>query len=241
MTRLSEMMIGRLTEDSAVPVPATKQQPSARGRARGREQATRDENEDRRKSAVAQRSTVAAMMGMAESEEGDDREYEEGVIPSSAQEIGDVAGTASVKGVDHEKDEKDKEPKDAVNPTYLNGTNEPLMSPAVALVAPDVTPQALEPLDPSQVPQPKPQEPVISQSRNDVNPMDVLLGRNKRAETTAVEMEQPVTVESVQATINASLGVTESGGNSSIYAPLPEHKPSSGINLMEMALKYRRG
>lgn len=242
MSDLSRQLMGHLAEDNAVPVPATKQQPSARGRVRGREQSARDDSEDRRKSAAAQRSTVAAMMGMAESEEGDDREYEEGVIPSNAVEIGDVSGTASVKGIDHEKDEKDKEPKDAVNPTYLNGVNEPLMSPAVALVAPDVTPQALEPLDPSQVPQPKHQEPVIPQGRNDVNPLDVLLGRNKRAETTAVEMEQqPVTVESAQSTVNASLGVTGSGGDISIYAPLPEHKPSNGVNLMEMAMRYRRG
>jgi hypothetical protein len=58
------------------------------------------------------------------------------------------------------------------------------MAPSVALVAPDVTPDALEPIDPSEVPLPPeaardaqvPSHPAPAPT-DGVNPMDVLLGR----------------------------------------------------------------
>lgn len=238
MSSLIERMMGRLREDDAVPVPAGAESDDARSRGRGRAQRFR-KPEDQRQDDV-RRSTVSAMMGMGESDMGDDADNGEGVIPSDAVEIGDVTGTASVKGVDHDKTEKDKEPKDAVNPTYLNGVNEPLMSPAVALVAPDVTPQALEPLDPSQVPQP-PQAPQQQNGNREINPLDVLLGRNRRSEPAAVEFQEPVrTAESADEQPGPPLEFVGGSGDLREGMPMPCHRPSGGSRLMEIAARFAR-
>lgn len=123
------------------------------------------------------------------------------VIPDDAVDIDSTAGTShSIAGLSPVKDFK-LEPVDP----YTNG--EKVYSPATALVAPDVTPNATKPLDPSQMPgvsfgsftgaqaEPPPaaqaQPAAAPSDAQRVNAMDILLGRGRGSAATA----SPATVE----------------------------------------------
>ena len=75
---------------------------------------------------------------------------EDDLIPAEAKEI----------GVDDDKEDSSGESKPA---SPVEGAKEPLLEPVLALVAPDATPKAAEPLHPSQIPEPAP-EPSAAQS-----------------------------------------------------------------------------
>ena len=217
-------MTGRpVQEDDSVPVPATAQQPSRRNRR------------------VVQRRTAAAMMGMAETQEDD------AIIPDDAEEIENIMGSSGVR-LDKEPEEIDQQADEPDHPSATSGT-EPLLSPKDALVAPDVTPQALEPIDPSEVPAPKhaPQAhspPRFVPPNREVNPMDVLLGRRSpQAGPQAPaqpEADNVVTAESAQAAVNASLNVGGMNGEALLRPrePMPDPTPGNASKIMEAFSKY---
>lgn len=93
------------------------------------------------------KSTVETLLGEDDS-----------IFPDDAKEIevgqanDNIPMTAAAKEVANPT-------KQPTNPNYADGLPEPLMSPVVALVAPDVTPDAMVELDPTDVPQPIEPEP----------------------------------------------------------------------------------
>jgi hypothetical protein len=96
------------------------------------------------------RRTIAGVIG-ATMEAADEDEYEEtteengGVIPANAEEVKD--GRSDPSGL------RLKEPKfKKADPDSPKDDREALMSPKAALVAPDVTPDSMTEIDPSEVP-----------------------------------------------------------------------------------------
>lgn len=136
----------------------------------------KDEESRRKKKS----SEVAKVVGESQ-EEGD-------VIPSDAEEAEDSDFNAAA-GVHVPKP---KEPKK--NPDQAASEEEKLLTPTAALVAPDVTPDSMTEIDPSQVPgksggqsfrasdlNAPPQQPQQPGDRTDaaVSQMDILLGRQR--------------------------------------------------------------
>jgi len=76
----------------------------------------------------------------------DEDEQEKGVIPGDAKEVDSLVTSVSAVSVETPVMPDPDKPASMLKP------GEPLISPAAALVAPDVTPDSLKPLDPSQVP-----------------------------------------------------------------------------------------
>ncbi len=212
---MNSIVAQMLGEDDSVPVPATK----------------RSERKRERDPRAVQRRTIAAMMGVREAIDNEERADDDSIFPNDAEEIKGFAGPTGLK-LNGDLNDKDREPEEPSEPIY-GGQNEPLMSPTVALVAPDVTPQALEPIDPAQVPKPppsmQPQQPAT-------DPLDVLLGR-KTGEPQSMPPIAPVTVESAQAVVNASLGI-ETGGGLNPGSPMPEHRPGESKKIMEAFYRF---
>lgn len=105
----------------------------------------KDDDEDKKR-----RRAVAGVIGatMEASEEDDyeeTTEQKDGVIPKDAEEMED--GLSDPSGVHVKAPEFKKR-----EPDSPKGGNEVLMSPKSALVAPDVTPDSMTELDPSDVP-----------------------------------------------------------------------------------------
>ena len=226
-------MMGRpLEEDDVVPLPAGIKSPEARGRSR------------LSRARRIHRTTAAMMMGLGEAEHEED---EDSIIPDDAEPIDNVAGISGIK-LDKEKFDQDREPDEPSHPVTPDEDAELLMTPKDALVAPDVTPQAFEPIDPSEVPAPKETaqakvEPVAVPKREQpqVNPMDVLLGRVSPGARPAQGLpEEPiVTAEAAQATVNTVLGA--SGGGEGLLKrgqPMPDPEPGKAGKIMEAFSKY---
>jgi hypothetical protein len=104
---------------------------------------TKDDEKKRRRA-------IAGVLGVA-MESSDEEEYEEtteettGVIPQDAEELED--GRSDPSGLRLKKPEFKKS-----NPDSPKDEKEALMSPKAALVAPDVTPNSMTEIDPSEVP-----------------------------------------------------------------------------------------
>lgn len=234
MNNLVAQMMGRKTVQEDVPVPVAVPRSTSR--------------RDRRS---VQRRTAAAMMGMAEAED------DESIIPADAEEIQNIAGASGVR-VDDKVVKADQEPDEPDGPSEIPGSSDDqMLSPRDALVAPDVTPQAMEPIDASEVPQAKDQQNYQPQSQvpkfvppnytappnanNNVNPMDVLLGRTStRPSRPEPQPENVVTAESAQASVNAMLSVGGASGNALLSqgSPMPEPKQGDASKIMEAFSKY---
>lgn len=107
----------------------------------------------------------------------------ESLFPDDAKEVS-ASGDAITLPTD--LDLADKAPKAPAHPAYAQpepGTIEPMMTPVIALVAPDVTPQATDPIDPSLVPAPGADSPA----------MQTLLGKDQPAnpDTGAMSLGNP--------------------------------------------------
>jgi hypothetical protein len=228
MNPLVAQMTGRRVQED-VPVPVA---------------ACRSEIPNRRKDRRSvQRRTAAAMMGMREDQDQD----QDGIIPGDADEVDNYGGPAGTK-VDHDKVEDDETPDDAMTPAssgYEEETGE-LIAPSAALVAPDVTPHTLEPLDPSQVPAPKqpaaapaPPAAPAATGQPPIDPMDVLLGRRSgRQPMPPEETAPPVTTEAAQATINATLGVSGPGDLLGQGREMPPPAPGDAKKVMEAFYRF---
>ena len=216
MNSIVASMLGRQVQED-VPVPVgVRRQPSTRERQR------------------VQRRTAAAIMGMAE---GDDS-----IIPDDAEETDQVAGPAGFK-IDTGASEREQEPTAPMTPDGEGGDSPELIQPKAALVAPDVTPHTLEPIDPSEVPAPKkpeasvnaPPAPPEAQGQA-VNPLDVLLGR--KTNQAAPPPENVVTAESAQATVNTIL---KTGVPSDVLQrgkEMPPPTPADPSKIMEAFSKF---
>jgi len=240
MNNLVAQMMGRKTVHEDVPVPVGVPRSTSR--------------RDRR--SVQRRTAAAAMIGMAEAE-GDD----ESIIPDDAEEIENISGPSGVR-ISDKVVKADQEPDEPDGPSEIPGSSDDqMMSPRDALVAPDVTPQAMEPIDASEVPQAKGQQQayqaqgqqgqvpkfvppnytVPPNANNNVNPMDVLLGRTStRPSRPEPEPENVVTAESAQASVNAMLNVGGASGNALLAqgSPMPEPKAGDASKIMEAFSKY---
>ena len=209
----------RLHEDDSVPVPlAAARSPRTR------------------RSRDVQRRSVAAAMILGLGEDEDDPS----IIPDDAEEIENIAGPSGIR-LDKKKSDQDQQPAEPDFPAEIDAEEETLLTPRDALVAPDVTPQALEPIDASEVPPaPEPPRTVQPEVQAQVNPMDVLLGRTSRPNDQARQMPpEQIATESVQAAVNTLLNPIGSG-EALLRAkqPMPDHKPNDGTKIMEAFEKY---
>ena len=217
MTSLIAQMTGqRVQEDVPVPVAAKARPRLMRSRS-------------------TQRRTAAAIMGMSEAE---------AIIPDDAEEIDNYGGPAGSKA-DREKVEQDQAPDDPLTPDGSGDTEDSqLITPSAALVAPDVTPHTLDPIDPSNVPQPKaaPAAPSAAPSGKGVDPMDILLGRNKPSPEASQQLhaETTVTTESAQAAINSSLGVGVPADLLGRGKEMPPPQQADSKKIMEAFYKFHR-
>jgi hypothetical protein len=102
------------------------------------------DDEKRRRRTIA--GVLGATMEAAEEDEYEDAtEQRHGVIPANAEEVKD--GRSDPSGL------RLKEPQfKKANPDSPKNDQEALMSPKAALVAPDVTPNSMTEIDPSEVP-----------------------------------------------------------------------------------------
>lgn len=218
--------VKQVREDEAVPIPAgVRPQVPLRRRER------------------LQKRVAAAMMGIREAED----DNEEAIIPGDAEPIDSITGPSGIK-MDKEKMDRDRQPKEPDAPITPDEGTEELMTPRDALVAPDVTPDAFEPIDPSEVPAPKNppprvelKRPVTTNEPPKVDPMDVLLGRVTPKGTPGPESQEdiPVTVESAQSRVNAALGVGMTGEAALRRGePMPEPKAAQPAKIMEAFFKY---
>lgn len=213
-----------------------------RGRDRGNERPARGSHHD------VNRRTVAAIMGMAEGHDD-----EEGIIPDDAEEIDGVVGANGIK-LSSDAVKTDKELEEPGLPNYggAEGGKEELMSPAVALVAPDVTPHATDPLDPSQVPHAAvpPKQPEMPAApgpeaapASNINPLDVLMGRRSHSPEhmppgPTARAESVPDASAAQAFVNSSLGMSMGGGGGLPDGPMPEHKEGNPKKIMEAVYRF---
>jgi len=234
MNSLVAQMMGKKVVREDVPVPVGM--PRTDG-SRGR---------DRR--SVQRRGAAAAMLGMAEAEDDD----EQSLIPDDAEELQNINGPSGIR-MDDEELKKDREAQEPDHPSEIPSASDEdrLLSPRDALVAPDVTPQAMEPIDASEVPAAKQQGQVprfvppryTTPAANGIDPMDVLLGRNNPQRTNKPELppENVVTAESAQATVNTLLNAGGGAGGTALLKPkqpMPDPTPGDAGKIMEAFDKY---
>jgi hypothetical protein len=134
------------------------------------------------------RNRLSRMLGESDTEDS-------AIIPKNAQPY-----NVNHSGVKDSGSAEKINPKTGPElPVYANGDQEPLLSPVVALVAPDVTPDALVEIDPSDVPHPpveKIEEPEVSRSvdgNKNRTALDTILGKPPplKPENPARPLESP--------------------------------------------------
>lgn len=195
MSSVVDAILGRgLTEDDVPPVMASRPKTATRRAAPEDE----EEEELKKKAAVARTSSViAGILGMSESDE-------EGIIPPEAKPF-DTFSTQQIPGM---KEAPKLDGSAPAEPSMANSNGEQLIPPTAALVAPDVTPNILALVDPSQVPAPPAppagpapiERPVPPSGAAPNQPaLDTILGRQNPA---ADVQPPPGMVESFQAAIN---------------------------------------
>ena len=241
MNDLVSRMIGGVTEDVPVPCAAvtTKSMRSRLNKMRRRRDPDGIESDD-----DDDNDTVRRVLG--ESEDDDDQEMD-GIFPTSAEDL-DTHNTALQTPL--------RPIKDVVQePSHPTGEKEKLLTPYSALTAPDVTPNSMEPIDPSKVPGMEPGAafkaqdldiegtPPSAEASPVVNAMDVLLGRRRgQAQSAAPEEKGEVpgeaapimTAEAAERMVNG-MGNGVSGEavlQQGVPMPTPP-PPSTGGNIME--------
>ena len=144
-------LLGRrpVREDfSALPPGTYKQQRPAPVR----QLPPKDKEEDKLRKKARQSSVVACILGMTESDD-------EGIIPPDAKQVDTFSAGERIPGIRSDPLPQAEGPEE---PAVSNVSGEELIQPQAALVAPDITPNVMQPLDPSQVPAPPrpPQAPL---------------------------------------------------------------------------------
>lgn len=237
MSALVDQILGRkpVAEElvgSVPPVMAGK----PRSAAAVRKQPPKDEEEDELKKKARRSSVVASIMGMTESDD-------ESIIPDNAKTVDTLTGGEHIPGIRSEPLPPAEGPSEPAATTNVDG--EELIQPTAALVAPDVTPNVMQPIDPSQVPAP-PQRPtpppsvaaaqampapgIPSPGRGAMGTMDTLLGRQNsqpQPEEAAAMAEALIASMADPAEIQAKVAeaMTPAQPGSSL---MPEHKEGDG-------------
>jgi len=223
------------THESVVPVVATV--PAERQSARNRPNKKRNRG-----------STVAQALGMMN--EDDDSGRDGSVFPDQREEGEPV----SASEIDREPDVKEK-PAEPANP--YNQADEQGIPPSVALVAPDVTPMALIPLDSAKIPKFKETSFSTTQADAAVPPeepaggsaLDALLARPTEEEEPAPGPPAPrvVSTEEAKAMMGVrpvSLNEDGAGGDGLGYlkpgSEMPEHKDGDVKKIMSTFRKFAR-
>ena len=142
---------------------------------------------------------------------------------------------------------------------------EPLILPAASLVAPDVTPEAIFPLDPSQLPggdRGQPPAAAPAQTQRPVLPghsvpppepnavVDLMLGRPNTPQQAAPPMEPAMSAESALSRLPGvpsptAVALEETAGQSSVVlaaeqpgTPMPEHKEGNSRAIMDAFRRF---
>lgn len=186
-----------LGESDVVPVIANVPRETFRNRMVKKRQ-IEDEDDD----------SVRRLVGEAAEEGGEEEtERKEDVIPDDAEDVDPTEMTVG---------KPLRQPKEVVQePSHPPADKEKYQTPYAALTAPDVTPQATEPIDPSQVPgtanperfraadleKAEPVEPSGQTTDMAARAMDVLLGRNRTSKpaTQPGELEQAGAISTEEA------------------------------------------
>jgi len=164
------------------------------------------------------------------------------IIPADAEELD--AGNATITT-------KLRNIKDVVQePAHPTGEKEKYLTPYAALTAPDATPDAMKPLDPSDVPgstegkefktSDLQQQPSGEQftSQPTVNAMDVLLGRNRSPGAAAAkpgdDLSTPVMTEAAAARVFQMPSSPEELASQ----PMPEHKAGNGAEILNTFRRF---
>lgn len=170
----------------------------------------------------------------------EDRDGE--VIPSDAKEV------KSFDMNDHGLDLKNPEiPGQKIKNPYSG--EEPLILPAASLVAPDVTPEAVHPLDPTQIPgadrgtkpaatpAPPPQAaPEPGAAPAQASPaLDILMGRPAQPQEPSAPTTPPISAESALSSLPGipspsavAAGAASGTAALSVGQPMPDHKANDG-------------
>jgi hypothetical protein len=199
-----------------------------------RREPPQDEEEEKlRKKAACQRSVVASIMGMTESDD-------ESIIPDDAEQVDTLTGGEHIPGIRSDPLPSPEGPSEPGATTNVSG--EELIQPTAALVAPDITPNAMRPIDPSQVPaapqRPMPPPSVAAAQAQGAEEaaggargvMDLLMGRQNSApqpegamaESMVAAMTHPAVVKQ---RVAEALVPGEAGGT------MPRHQEGDGQSV----------
>lgn len=148
-------------------------------------------------------------------------------------------------------------------PAYAQGTIEPMLNPTVCLVAPDVTPDAVTPIDPADVPHPpvvapppapttEPGQPTkvggTEDSKKDVSVLQTILGRRPQGpEAPSVESVHipgitDVVVENVDGSAGSPTGYNVMAAAMSPGLPMPDpvQDPAATARLLQNVRRFIR-
>jgi hypothetical protein len=194
-----------------------------------RRQPPDDKEEKKLRDKARQSSVVAHIVGMTENDE-------ESIIPPGAKQI-DPYSTGQFQGLAHTP--KNLGGSSPSEPSTSAHPGEELIPPTAALVAPDVTPQVFEPIDPSRVPAPPapataPGTPSVSPaSPSATGAMDTILGRqNPSTVPPAVAVEsfmQAVNPLEIKSRVADKLVPASAGGSG-----MPLHQEGDGRTIFNV-------
>lgn len=208
-----------------------------------------DDKEKQRRRAI---SGVLGTLGESEEEEHEDSQDEDaGVIPKDAEEMED--GRHDPSGLNLKEPQFKKKAPDSPQ-----DEREQLLSPKAALVAPDVTPDSMVEIDPSDVPGPEgetfravdtapPQppsaapEPPGAGADRFTNTMDMLLGRTRSTAPAQSGGQPPPTMESapsISPEAAAAMFTSQVGDPLRQGQPMPDPKVGDGKAVLESFRRF---
>lgn len=230
-----DQILGRrkLSEDEP-PVQAARP-PQSRSE---RKATPKDKTTDKLKDAARRSAIVTSIIGMTESDE-------ESIIPDDASRVDGFNDAWAIPGI---KDDPGEDAAPGTNEpatTYNNG--EELIPPTAALVAPDITPELLKPIDPASVPTPAvataPANPAMPPAtaqppgQPPQHALDTILGRQNPAQemppVTAESFMQIVDEGEIKSKAMESLIPASDGGSA-----MPLHKESDGRAIYDAFRRF---
>jgi len=222
MSTIDEILGRKPVQEDEPPVQASRTRPASPAR----RLPPTDKEDKKLRNKARQSSVVAGIIGMAESDE-------EAIIPNDAKRV-DPYNTGQIPGM---REQPDLEASGPAEPT-TNVHGEELIPPTAALVAPDVTPNIFQLIDPSQVPAPPqptappPGAPTVTPAvpTDDQGALDTLLGRTSPSpQTPAFAVEsfvESINPLEVKTTVAEKLVPASEGGSS-----MPEHRQGDGKTI----------
>lgn len=208
--------------------------------------AGKEEDENKKKRV----KIISGVIGMRESGEDqfDDDEEKGSLIPKDAEQTDGSESSNPGVNVARPKFKKN-------DPDSPKGGEEQLLSPKAALVAPDVTPDSMTEIDPSEVPGPsgatfsasdaarpaQPPSPAPSAPGSDqfTNTMDTLLGRNRSdGASRPPSMESVQTASALSPEAAAAMFASQAGDPLKPGQPMPEPVVGDGKKICEAFRRF---